>query len=374
MQEQELIIINGEEGGGQIMRSALSLSILSGAPFRIINIRKGRPKPGLQPQHLESLLAAQKISNANVSGDMLNSTTITFAPAAAKNGTYEFRIKTAGSISLLLHAVYLPLAFSSGISEILFQGGTHVAWSPTFNYLQDCWLWFMKKIGLHIDLKLIKPGFYPHGGGLVKATIFPAREINPLNVVCRGNLLKVKIYSAHSNLHDEVAHRQADTAYQILASFLGSSELISIQCESLPSLSRNTTIALTAIFENSVCCFTELGEKGKPAEKVAADACTKLIDFLQSDAVVDEYMSDQLLLPLACNHASNEFTCNKLTSHLKTNLATINKFFPVSADIQQLAPYSYKVMLGGKWGSGRAGEWGSGGAGERESGRTEQPK
>ena len=324
--EINLVQINGEEGGGQIFRSALALSMLTGKTFNIDNIRKRRPKPGLQPQHLEALHAAHQISNAKIEGCVLNSTMVSFVPGDIKSGHYEFRIKTAGSISLLLHAVYLPLAFAGGSSELLFQGGTHVSWSPTFNYLQECWLWFMKQIGLNIELELVKPGFYPHGGGIVKAYISPVTGIKPLKLTQRGDLRKIKIYSAQSNLSNDVARRQADAAHKILNSFLNSSGNIEVQCEALPSFSRNTTIALTAVFEHSVCCFTELGEKGKPAERVAADACAKLIDFLKSDATVDEHMSDQLLLPLSFSSFLSEFTCNKATAHFQTNFDTISKF------------------------------------------------
>lgn len=331
-----MIEIDGSEGGGQILRTALSLSIITSKPFIIKNIRKSRPKPGLQPQHLEAVKAAQKISEAKIEGDFLNSCELKFHPFQIKSGNYQFKIKTAGSISLLLHSIYLPLCLAKESSSVIIEGGTHVPRSPTFNYLEDCWLWFLQKIGISLSLELKRAGFYPHGGGIVKAIVNPSTKINSLIIINRGKLNKFKIYSAHSNLKDEVALRQAKTAETILSK---KSPSIPIQTftSSLPSLSRNTTISITAYFDNTVACYTELGEKGKPAEEVAESACRKLLTFLNSKATTDEYIADQLLLPLALalNNEPSELIPPQITNHIRTNIYTIQKFLNVRFEINE---------------------------------------
>jgi len=329
-----MIEIDGSEGGGQILRTALSLSIITSKPFIIKNIRKARPKPGLQPQHLEAVKAAQKISDAIVEGDFINSCELKFHPFKIKSGDYQFTIKTAGSVSLLLHSIYLPLCLAKESSSIVIGGGTHVPWSPTFNYLEDCWLWFLQKIGINISLELKRAGFYPHGGGALKAITNPSANINSLIINNRGKLNKFKIYSAHSNLKDEVAFRQAKRAEKILSKEFPS---IPIQTftSSLPSLSRNTTISITAYFDNTVACYTELGEKGKPAEEVAEAACHKLLTFLNSKATIDEHIADQLLLPLALSDQLSELFPIQITNHIRTNIYTIKKFLNVSFEIKE---------------------------------------
>ncbi|OGF66542.1 MAG: RNA 3'-terminal-phosphate cyclase [Candidatus Fischerbacteria bacterium RBG_13_37_8] len=346
MNAQKYIMIDGVDGGGQMLRTSLALSMITGKPFKMVNIRTARPNPGLQPQHLEAVNAAQQICDAKVEGAAQRSLEITFAPGEIKSGSYEFRIKSAGSASLLFHAVYLPLAMQQSPSELLFQGGTHVSWSPTFDYINECWVWFMNKMGLKIQVSMEKAGFYPHGGGLIKAIIHPLEKIVPIKLLERGKLVNLKIYSAHTNLRDEVAKRQAEAAQRILISYVNSYENMSVQCGSLSSLSRNTTIAISAVFEQTVCCFTGLGEKGKLAEQVAAEACNKFISFLDSGATADEFMSDQLLLPLVQCSELSEFTCNRYTSHAKSNLETIRKFLDITCQVKQLAPHRYEFEVG----------------------------
>ncbi len=338
----ELIQIDGSqgEGGGQMLRTSLALSIFLMKPFEMINIRANRPNPGIQAQHLKAIEASSVISNAIVEGAIIKSNWVRFFPVEIKHGNFKFDIGTAGSTSLVLQTIYLPLSFATGTSNLTITGGTHVSWSPTFDYIKNCWIYFMKRIGLKIDVELKRAGFYPHGGGEIKAVINPVREINPLNLIERGELLGIQVYSAHTNLTDEVAKRQAKAAEKILKNY-GKVEVI---IDELDSYSKNTTIAITGIFENSVCCYTNLGEKGKRAEFVAEEACEKFLKFLSSDSAVDEYMADQILLPLSLAPEVSEFTTPRLTNHLKTNIDVIKKFVDVEFEIAEFKN-SYKIKV-----------------------------
>lgn len=337
-----IVLIDGArgEGGGQILRTSLSLSVLLLKPFEMINIRANRPNPGIQAQHLKAIEASASISNAIVEGATLKSSTVKFFPREIIPGNFKFDIGTAGSTSLVLQTLYLPLSFAKNTSVLSITGGTHVPWSPTFDYIKNCWLHFMERIGFKIKVELKRAGFYPHGGGQIKAVINPIDVVKPLNIVERGKLLKIQIYSAHTNLTDEVAKRQARTAEKILKNYAEVETII----DELISYSKNTTIAITGIFENSVCCYTNLGEKGKRAEVVAEEACEKFLKFLSSDSTVDEYIADQILLPLSIASGVSEFKVLKMTNHIQTNMETIKKFLDVDFEVEE-SGNSFKIKI-----------------------------
>lgn len=342
MERSGFILINGSqgEGGGQILRSSLSLSILLLKPFEMVNIRANRPNPGIQAQHLKAIEASALISNAITEGAELKSSKLRFFPREIRSGNFKFNIGTAGSTSLVLQTLYLPLSFAGATSILSIVGGTHVLWSPTFDYLKNCWLYFMERIGFKISIELKRAGFYPHGGGEIKAIINPVAGIKPLNIIERGKLLKIQIYSAHSNLTDEVAKRQAKIAEKILKNYAEIETVI----DKLESYSKNTTIAITGIFENSVCCYTNLGERGKRAELVAEEACDKFLNFLSLGSAVDEYIADQILLPLSIASNISEFTVWKITNHMKTNMETIKKFLNVDFEVKSFGN-SFKIKV-----------------------------
>ncbi|RMF83846.1 MAG: RNA 3'-phosphate cyclase [Nitrospinota bacterium] len=328
-----MITIDGSqgEGGGQILRTTLSLSLLTGIPFTMVRIRAGREKPGLRPQHLQAILACQRIAQARVEGARIGSTEIRFWPGKVRGGEYRFDIGTAGATSLLLHTLFLPLSFAEEETYLWLRGGTHVPWSPTYEFLAECWLYFMRRLGFDLDLRLLRAGFYPQGGGEMEVWIRPVKRLFPLQLLERGALLKITGYSAQANLKEEVALRQARYGKQLLkqAGFE-----VEMETATLPSLSRNTTFALTAYFTHSRCCYTALGARGKRAEKVAEEACQKLLHFLRQNGAVDEYMADQLILPLAWAGHDSSFSVSTITSHLLTNIHTVSAFLPVKITVQ----------------------------------------
>ncbi|MEJ2700660.1 MAG: RNA 3'-terminal phosphate cyclase, partial [Desulfuromonadales bacterium] len=197
------------EGGGQVLRSSLTLSLLTGTPFHIDGIRSSRRNPGLRPQHLQAVKAAAAVGRARVEGALLGSMNLLFEPGQARPGEYRFDIGTAGSTSLVLQTVFLPLALAQKPSLVTLIGGTHVAWSPSFHYLEMNWMYWLRRMGFRGSLAMERAGFYPQGGGRIEARIYPAASLSPLILRDRGWLEKIRILSAVSNLDTEIGKRQS---------------------------------------------------------------------------------------------------------------------------------------------------------------------
>ena len=326
---ESLVHLDGSlgEGGGQILRTALTLSLITRTPFTMTNIRVKRMKPGLMPQHIKAVQAAAEIGGAQVDGAKLKSRNLDFYPADTTSGVYTFDIGTAGATSLVLQTIYLPLAFTKRGSEITIKGGTHVPYSPCFHYLQMHWRKYLHAMGLDIHLQLLKAGFYPPGGGLIKAEIHPIAALKPLQLMQRGPLLRIHGISAFANLSKSVAERQRD---QALRRFREQGiKPYSIDVDELAALSKGTLLLLLAEFENSQACFFALGQRGKPAERVADEAVDQLLEFLSSNGAIDPYLADQLMLPLAITNARSDMHTSRITQHQLTNATVIEKFLAV---------------------------------------------
>ena len=338
------VLIDGSEGegGGQLLRTSLTLSMLTARPFEMIQVRAKRPNPGLQAQHLQALLAAQQVCTATVEGAHKDSLHVRFTPGKPRSGRYRFDIGTAGAAALVLHTLYLPLSRCAQSSTVEIRGGTHVPWSPTYHHLVDAWLPCLRAMGLRLELTLLRAGFYPHGGGELAARIDPVAGIQPLRLTTRGALQEVRVFSAHTNLKDEVASRQARAAVRLLRQ---AGVLPTVVETHLPSLSRNTMCAVTGLFEHTQVCYSALGERGKRAEQVAEEACRAFLTFLHSPATVDEYLADQLLLPMALANGPSVMRTPRVTQHLLTNIATIQKFLPVSIQLSGILGGSADVEV-----------------------------
>jgi RNA 3'-terminal phosphate cyclase (ATP) len=320
------------EGGGQILRSALTLSLMTNRHFQILNIRARRSKPGLRPQHLTSVNAAASVGQAHVEGACLGSREIEFRPSSIHPGSYRFEIPTAGSTSLVLQTVFLPLSSAESTSEIEIIGGTHVPWSPCFHYLETNWLPAMRLQGFRADLALEIAGFYPQGGGRIRALIQPLKKrIAPLRRLQRGDLQRIRGLSMVSNLQESIAQRQQNRAVKRLAD-LGCP--VEVEVQTLPSPGKGTLLLLHAEFEAGQACYFGLGARGKPAERVADEAVDALHTFLRGSGVVDEYLADQLLLPLAFADGDSEFRISKITQHLLTNAEVILAFGAAEIDVK----------------------------------------
>lgn len=340
-----MIEIDGSmgEGGGQVLRSALSLALMTGQPFHLRHIRANRAKPGLGFQHRTAVQAAVRVGRAEVEGDRVGSQSLMFVPAALAPGEYHMDIGTAGATSLVLQTVLLPLALARGPSRLTVTGGTHVPWSPCFHYLDWHWRVLLGRLGLHFKLEMALAGFYPQGGGRVRAELRGGAQVTGLTLDARGALQRVRGLSAVSNLPEDIAVRQRSRASRRLRG-LGCDADIAL--ESLPARSRGTVLVLLAEFEHGQACFCALGARGKRAEQVADEAADELLRFLGTDGAVDHRLADQLLLPLACAGQPSVLRTSEVTRHLLTNAEVIRAFLPVRIAIDGALgmPASIRIM------------------------------
>lgn len=313
------------EGGGQVLRSSLTLSMLTGQAFHLTRIRAQRSKPGLGFQHSMAVRAAARICRAQIEGERIGSQTLHFAPGDIVPGDYHFDIGTAGATALVLQTVLLPLALAPAPSQLRITGGTHVQLSPCFHYLDWHWRVFLARLGVRFDLEMVMAGFYPEGGGAVHAALPGNAQLDGLQLNARGALRRVRGVSAVANLVDDIAARQRSQALRRLRELACDSEITQA---ALPAHSRGTVLVLLAEFEHSQACFFALGARGKPAERVADEAVDELLRFLATDGAVDRWLADQLLLPLAFAGRPSALRTSEVTTHLLTNADVIRKFLP----------------------------------------------
>ncbi|MCE9597196.1 MAG: RNA 3'-terminal phosphate cyclase [Spirochaetia bacterium] len=329
------------EGGGQILRSALSLSLITGRPFKIDNIRKGRERPGLLRQHLASVQAAAQIGNAQVTGDELGSLSLSFTPEQIKAGDYSFSIGTAGSCTLLLQTILPALASVSEISTLTLKGGTHNPFAPPFDFVAKTFLPMLARLGTRVDASLIRPGFYPAGGGEIKVRIEPNAIGTGLEVLERGDFVSAKGRILFANLAFHIVERER----KIMAKAMGWSE-DEIQLEQrTDSTGPGNAVLIEIESANVTEVFVAFGERGRAAEKVAADACKQARNYLASTAVAGEYLADQLLLPIALK-GTGRFTATRLSRHSTTNMEIIRLFLERSFRSEQKDRNLWQIEIG----------------------------
>jgi RNA 3'-terminal phosphate cyclase (ATP) len=330
--QEDLVKIDGSfgEGGGQILRTSLSLSTITKTPFEIYNIRANRKTPGLSYQHLQAVNATAQICNAEVIGNQLRSTYLKFCPGDTQSGAYHINIGTAGSISLVLQTIFYPLGLANKPSSVTITGGTHVIYSPCIDYLIQQWLCYLKQIGFHAEIQSPMAGFYPRGNGVVSVMINLATPQRPLRIENRGKLIQVNGISMVSNLDIHIAQRQQLQARKRLSEFGIPHEIL---VEERASSGKGTMLLLIGKFEHSQCCYFSLGALGKRAETVADEACNEFFSFLKTRGVIDEYLADQLIIPLALAKGSSQFVTPRVTQHLLTNIEVVKRFLPVAIEV-----------------------------------------
>ncbi|MBG4647589.1 RNA 3'-terminal phosphate cyclase [Pseudomonas aeruginosa] len=336
---KDLIELDGSEGGGQILRSALSLSMTSGQPLRIRNIRGRRSRPGLLRQHLTAVRAAAEICAAEVEGAELGSRELAFRPGAIRAGDYAFAIGSAGSCSLVLQTLLPALLAANGESRGRISGGTHNPLAPPADFLRDSWLPLLQRMGAEVDLELLRHGFVPAGGGELLARVRPARW-RPLQLEQPGAALRRQARALLAGIPGHVGERELERVRQRLGwsdeerqlEFLaedhgpGNALLLRIDCEHI-----------CAIF----CAF---GQAGVSAERVAEQVATQAIGWMESGCAADEHLADQLLLPMALAGAGS-FTTPRLSAHLQSNRRVIERFLPVRIGDQALDGGGHRIVI-----------------------------
>lgn len=329
-----MITIDGSygEGGGQVLRTTVALAAITGNPVRIEAIRAGRRKPGLQPQHLTAVRAAARVCGALVEGDKLDSQALTFSPRTPPQpGRYTFDVAeaakggSAGAVSLILQTVLLPLALADGPSEVTLIGGTHVPWSPPFDYVKRVYLPMLARLGIAARVHLEKWGWYPIGGGILQAAIDGRASPDGLVLSERGTLQRVRGVAISSNLPKHIRSREAGTLLRFLRGNRLNPRVDEVDGDSKGT---GTAVFLWAESDHALAGFTALGERGKPAEQVAEEAARELLAYLAGPGAVDRHLADQLVLPLALASGPSVLTTEAVTLHLLTVAWVVNQFFP----------------------------------------------
>ncbi|MBN1878313.1 MAG: RNA 3'-phosphate cyclase [Anaerolineae bacterium] len=328
----ELLTINGAhgEGGGQVLRSTLTLSALTCRPVQILNIRANRSKPGLRPQHLTAVRAVAAICNAQLEGDTLNSQSLTFIPQTPPQpGTYTFDVGdvsqggSAGSVTLILQTLLLPLALARGKSMLTLRGGTTVPMSPPALYVEQVFLPMLFEMGVRARVLQHQWGLYPQGGGELGVEIAGNATLRPLDLTERGSSLDVKGCAFVSQLPSHIPQRMSDRARSVLRK-AGLS--VHIEPQHVIAQGAGAGIFLLAHYERVVAGFTALGRRGLPSEEVAEIVCRELLAYHRTDAAVDAHLADQLVLPFILAQGASRATISRITPHLLTNVWVVQQF------------------------------------------------
>lgn len=332
-----MIKIDGSygEGGGQILRSTLTLSAILGKPVEIFNIRAGRKKPGLQPQHLTGVRAVAEICNGKLEGDNLLSQRIVFYPGKIQSGSYEFDVmkvkSSAGSTGMIFQQIAPVLAFGDKESNVVLKGGTHTEWAPPIDYLQEIFLPTAAKMGFHANLDVERWGWYPIGQGIVKANIKPIKgKLNAIELNDRGKLKRIHGASLVSRLPLSIAEREREQALNRLRPQVPEPQ---IETKSVSSLGTGNYFCLVAEFENAIAGFNSLGKIGKKAEKVANEAADQFIKYYKSKACIEKHLADQLILYMALAEGKSSYT-SEISTHILTNSWAVEQFLPVKFEIK----------------------------------------
>jgi RNA 3'-terminal phosphate cyclase (ATP) len=334
------------EGGGQVLRTVLALSAVQGLPVEIQAIRARRQKPGLQAQHLTVVAALRKICDARVEGATLGSQRLTFAPGDIQPGEYHFDVGTAGSTALVLQAVLFPLALAPGRSRVTLMGGTHVPWSPPADYVSQVLLPILAEMGVGARLEVRGWGFYPKGGGRVEMEVEGGAMLRPISLLHRGGIPRVRGISAVANLPRRIAERQRERALFRLEAAGQSADIALVEAD---APNAGTFLMLVADSGGSPAGFSALGERGKPAERVADEAVDELLDFLKAEAGCDPHAADQLVLPMALASGTSRFTTSRVTRHLLTTVQIVGHVLGCPCEVRggEGSPGSVTIRGGG---------------------------
>ena len=328
------------EGGGQVLRTAIALSLCLGRPFRIFNIRSGRKKPGLRRQHLVAVRAAGELSNARVEGAEIGSGELTFVPGGVAAGKYRFAIESAGSTSLVLQTVLPALLTAGGSSHLILEGGTHNPFAPSFDFVNLAFLPLINRMGPKVSAKLSRPGFYPGGEGLVHIHIEPVDALMPIHLSERGEILDRRAFAMVANLPEHIAHRELKVIGAELGLAPDNTEVRQVEATG-PGNALLVVVKSRWVTE----VFTGFGQRGIRAEEVAARVGRNVRRYLVAGVPVGEHLADQLLLPLALAGGGSYRTLRP-SLHTETNIAVLRKFLGIAIQCKKIQEDCWDIALG----------------------------
>jgi RNA 3'-terminal phosphate cyclase (ATP) len=335
-----MIIIDGSEGegGGQIVRNACALSLVTGQPFRIANARGKREKPGLMRQHVTAIEAACAIGGASCEGVAVGAADFSFTPGKVVPGDYHFAVGTAGSTGLVLQTLLMPLLLASGPSRLVLEGGTHNMLAPPFEFVAKAFAPVLRRMGAQIDLRLVRHGFYPRGGGRIEVDIRPG-VLAPIDCIDRGALRSVSATALSAGLPFNIAEREIATARKLLPEWPEDAfALRQLPDEQGPG----NVLLLEAVFEHANEIVSGFGRLGVSAESLAKTAAHRMAGFLASEAFAGPYLADQLLLPFALS-GGGSFTTVKPSQHALTARDIIERFTGQRWSFAQLPSGCHRV-------------------------------
>lgn len=342
----EPVVIDGSmgEGGGQILRTALAISAVTGRPVRVVNIRAKRRNPGLRPQHLTAVKALAAITGARVKGASVGSMEVEFWPGPVRGGDYRFDIGTAGSIPLVLQALLPALAYADRPVRLRLTGGTDVPMSPTIDYVREVLSRLLSRMGYEFTVEVRRRGHYPRGGGIVEVGIDdPPHGFRPVDFTVRGEIRGVYGRSHAVRLPRHVAERQARAASDLIIARLGVKPSIEIEWYEPgrdPHLGPGSGITLWCIASNTVLGSDSLGARGKPAEKVGREAASKLLEDLATGAGIDRFAGDMVPVYMALADGVSSYTGARLTSHARTVFKLLEMIVPgFEAEVSGESPF-----------------------------------
>lgn len=355
MSHVDYVVIDGSfgEGGGQILRTSVALSSILMKPIKVINIRAKRRNPGLQSQHITAVRAAAELTGATVEGLQLRSTEIKYIPKEFRPGRYRFDIGTAGSITLVLQTLIPILCFMPRRTEVEISGGTDVPWSPPIDYLRNVIAHFLKLLGVDLEVRLVRRGHYPVGGGLVSVSVNNSPvKLRAIKLLERGNVVEVRGVSHCVKLPKHVAERQAKAAEEYLRNS-GIKVPINIEIEYYepeedPHLGPGSGIVLWAETDRGAVLGADaLGARGRRAEEVGIEAARKLINELSANTPLDSHMSDNIITYLALANGTSEVRGSSLTMHTYTNIEVVRRLVNTEIIVEGELNKPFKVRIKG---------------------------
>jgi RNA 3'-terminal phosphate cyclase (ATP) len=337
-----MIAVDGShgEGGGQILRSSLALSLITGKPFSIDKIRSGRKKPGLMRQHLTAVNAAAEIGGARVRGNAIGSQAFQFEPRTIRSGQFHYAIGSAGSCTLVLQTILPALIIAGGPSEIILEGGTHNPFAPPFDFLTKAFLPLVERMGPKVTAELKKPGFFPAGGGRFRVAITPSKVLKKLTLMERGSIRRQRACAAVSNLPLNIARREIKVVAKKMGWAPECLEAVSIENAQGPGNVLTLELESEALTE----VFTGFGERGVTAEKVDARVAGQALDYLAHEVPAGRYLADQLLLPMAIA-GGGRFRTLPPSRHTLTNIDIIKSFMDVSIHVTSNEKDQWEISI-----------------------------